>query len=50
MKDLSKQELTLLATIIAIELTKNKCEKDIKQIKALVSQLHSTLSTICILD
>lgn len=44
--DLTNEELVLLATLIALQITKNKTEKEIKKIKYLCSQILSTLNTL----
>ena len=47
MKD-KASDLTYLATLIAVELTKDKDLQEIFEIKALLSQVLSTLSTIIV--
>ena len=50
MKELCNKELVLVATLVAFELVKNKDKKEIKQIKALVGQIYSTLSNFSSYD
>lgn len=42
----STEELALLGTITAIEMSKGKSKEEIKEIKALVAQVLATLNTI----
>ncbi len=46
MKCMNSEEIALAGTAIAMELAKNKTKDEIKQIKALVQQVHSTLVTL----
>lgn len=46
MKCLSNEEIALAGTAIAMELAKGKSKDEIKQIRALVLQVQSTLLTI----
>lgn len=45
---LSSRELAVLGTAIAVELANEKTEAELKEIKALVGQIHATLSTLII--
>ena len=45
---LSPKELAVLGTAVAVELAKGKTEAELKEIKALVGQIHATLSTLII--
>lgn len=48
MQNKKASDLTYLSTLIAVELTKNKSLKEIFELKALLGQVLSTLSTICV--
>ena len=50
MKDLSSEEITTIATLIATELSKCKTKKELEIIKAILLQIISTLGTISCLD
>ena len=41
------EKLTLLATGIAIELSKGKTTQELNNLRFLVGQIYSTLSTLC---
>ena len=46
MSNFSPEEIAVIGTAIAMELAKGKSKDEIKIIKALVLQIHSTLLTL----
>lgn len=46
MNDKDLEKITLLATTIAIELTKCKTPQEINELKYIVFQIYSTINTI----
>lgn len=46
MEKLTNQELALLGTLMAIEISKNKSISEIKVIKYLLTQVIATISTL----
>lgn len=46
MEELSAEEVTLLATAFATEISKNKSIREINQIKLVLSQVVASLGTI----
>ena len=47
MKELSPEEITLLATSFAVDIAKGKDEKEIIAIKNFIGQVYASLGTIC---
>lgn len=47
MKKNQNENIVLLGTLIALEISKNKSPQEIHEIRSLISQILCTLSTLC---